>query len=129
MLLWTKMVRIIWSVNRYYTIGGDIIYLFNRASDAGKCFFYKSAAPRSSHRRCSVRKDVFTNFAKFTEKLLCQSLFLNKVAGLSPATLWKERLWHSCFPVNFAKFLRTPFSQNTSGRLLLAICLFIIISF
>ena len=23
------------------------------------------------------------------------------------------------FPVNFAKFLRTPFSQNTSGRLLL----------
>ena len=24
-----------------------------------------------------------------------------------------------CFPVNFAKFLRTPFLQNTSGRLLL----------
>ena len=30
-----------------------------------------------------------------------------------------ERLWHRCFPVNFAKFLRIPFSQNTSGRLLL----------
>ena len=28
--------------------------------------------------------------------------------------------WHRCFPVNFAKFLRTPFSQNTSGRLLLS---------
>ena len=26
----------------------------------------------------------------------------------------KERLWHRCFPVNFAKFLRTPFLQNTS---------------
>ena len=25
------------------------------------------------------------------------------------ATLLKERLWHGCFPVNFAKFLRTPF--------------------
>ena len=25
-----------------------------------------------------------------------------------------------CFPVNFEKFLRTPFLQNTSGRLLLA---------
>ena len=21
----------------------------------------------------------------------------------------KKRLWHSCFPVNFAKFVRTPF--------------------
>ena len=39
----------------------------------------------------------------------------------APATLLKKRLWHRCFPVNFAKFLRTPFSQNTSGRLLLQI--------
>ena len=36
-----------------------------------------------------------------------------------PATLFKNSLWHRCFPVNFAKFLRTPFLQNTSGRLLL----------
>ena len=35
------------------------------------------------------------------------------------ATLLKKRLWHRCFSVNFAKFLRTPFLQNTSGRLLL----------
>ena len=41
---------------------------------------------RSSHRRCSVKKGVLRNFAKFTGKLLCQSLFLNKVAGLWPAT-------------------------------------------
>ena len=32
-------------------------------------------------------------------------LFFNKVAGLRPATLLKKRLWHSCFPVNFAKFV------------------------
>ena len=38
---------------------------------------------------------------------------------LGSATLLKKRLWHRCFPVNFAKFLRTPFLQNTSGRLLL----------
>ena len=50
---------------------------------------------------------------------MCQSLLFNKVAGLRPATFLKKRLWHSCFLVNFAKFLRTPFSQNTSGRLLL----------
>ena len=81
---------------------------------------------RSSHRRCSVRKDVLTNFAKFTGKHLRLSLFFNKVSGLKPATLSKKRLWHRpptllkkslwhrCFPVNFAKFLRTPFLQNTS---------------
>ena len=31
----------------------------------------------------------------------------------------KKRLWHRCFHVNFAKFLRTPFLQDTSGRLFL----------
>ena len=44
-----------------------------------------------------------------TRKHLCQSLFFNKVAGLRSATLFKKRLWHKCFPVNFAKFLRTFF--------------------
>ena len=62
---------------------------------------------RSSNHRCSMKKVVLRNFAKFTGKHLCQSLFLKKVAILRP------------FPVNFTKFLRTPFSQNTSGRLLL----------
>ena len=71
-------------------------------------------------QRCSIRKGVLKNFAKFTGKHLCQSLFFNKVAGVKPATLLKKRLWHRCFPVNFAKFLRTPFLQNTSGRLLLS---------
>ena len=32
----------------------------------------------------------------------------------------KKRLWHWWFPVNFVKFLRTSFSQNTSRHLLLA---------
>ena len=58
---------------------------------------------KSSHQRCSVRKGVLRNFAKFTGKQLCQSL------------------WERCFPVNFAKFLRTTFLQNTSRRLLLNI--------
>ena len=30
-----------------------------------------------------------------------------------------KSLWHRCIPVGFAKFLRTPFSQSTSVRLLL----------
>ena len=34
---------------------------------------------------------------------------------------YKKRFWHRRFRVNFVKFLRTPFLQNTSGRLLLII--------
>ena len=34
------------------------------------------------------------------------------VAGLRPATLFKKRIWQRCFPVNFAKILRTPFSPG-----------------
>ena len=74
---------------------------------------------RSSHQRCSMKKGVLRNLAKFTGKHLCRCLFFNKGAGLRPATLLKRRLWYRCFPVNFAKFLRTPILQNTSGRLLL----------
>ena len=48
---------------------------------------------RSSHQRCSVKKVVLRNFTKFTGKHLCQV---------------------------FVKFLRTPFLQNTSGRILLS---------
>ena len=67
---------------------------------------------RSSHQRCSVKKGVLRNFTKFTGKQLCLSLFFNKVAGLRPASLFKKRLRHRCFPVNFAKFLRAPFYRT-----------------
>ena len=65
------------------------------------------------------KKVILINFASFTGKHLCHSLFFNKVAGLRSLTLLKKRLWHRCFPVNVAKFLKTPFLQNTSRRLLL----------
>ena len=71
--------------------------------------------PRSSRQRCSVKKSVFRNFTKFTGKHLCQSLFFNKVAGLRPANSCE----FSEISVNFAKFLRIPFLQNSSGRVLL----------
>ena len=58
-------------------------------------------------------KKGLKDFTKFTGKHLCQSPFFNKVAGLRPATLLKKRLWQRYFPVNFAKFLRTTFLQNT----------------
>ena len=36
-----------------------------------------------------LKKGVYRNFAKFTGKHLCQSLYFNKVAGLRPATMLK----------------------------------------
>ena len=64
---------------------------------------------RNSHQRCSIKKGVLRNFAKFTRKNLRQSVFVNKVTGLRSATLLTKRLWHRCFLVNFAQFLRPPF--------------------
>ena len=64
---------------------------------------------RSSRLEVFCKKGVLKDFTKFTEKHLCQSLFLSKVAGLRPVTLLKKRLWHRYFPANFAKFLKTPF--------------------
>ena len=45
-------------------------------------FFYFS----SNHQMCSLMKGVLKNFAKFTGKHLCQSLFFNKVAGRESLT-------------------------------------------
>ena len=67
---------------------------------------------------CSIRKSLkqhfFTNseaatggalrkFAKFTGKQLSEPV---------PVILLKNSLWHRCFLMNFANFLRTPFLQN-----------------
>ena len=66
-----------------------------------------------------MKKGVLRNFAKFTGKNLCQSLFFNNVSGLRAAAVLKMRLWYRRFPVNFVKFLRAPFLQHTSVLLLL----------
>ena len=73
---------------------------------------------RSSHQRCSAKK-VFLEISRNSQEKSCARIsFLIKLQA-APATLLKKRLWHNCFPVNSAKFLRTSFLQNTRGRLLL----------
>ena len=62
-------------------------------------FLFKSSRPE-----VFCKKVVLRNFAKFTGKNLC----------LRPATLLKKRLWQRCFPVKFAKFLRTHFFYRTT---------------
>ena len=78
---------------------------------------------RSSHRRCSAKEGDLRNFAKFIGKHLCQSLFLNKIEDLRPATLLKKRFWRRCFPVNLEKFLRTPFYRTRLGDYFCRRCL------
>ena len=59
-------------------------------------------------RRCSVKK-LFLEISQNSQENTCARVsFLIKLQA-APATLLKKRLWHRCFPVNFAKFLRTPF--------------------
>ena len=75
--------------------------------------------------RLSSHLGVLRNFAKFTRNnhlyQRLQRLFVNKVSGLMPATLLKERLWHRCFLMNFDEKskITVPFLQNTSEQLLL----------
>ena len=63
-------------------------------------------------------KDVLKNFASFTGKYLCWSLFLIKMHVFRPVTLLK-RDQHWYFSVKFAKRLRTPILKNIWERLLL----------
>ena len=86
----------------------------------------KESNYRSSHQRCSIKKGVLRNFTKFKGKHLSQSLFFNKVAGLRPVLqniyLNPPKIRPYC-PILY--FLRTPFLQNTSGRVLLQLLLLI----
>ena len=79
------------------------------ASWRKKLFHTSSFIYRSSRPEVFCKNGVLRNFAKLTGKYLCQNLSFNKVAGLRPVTLLKKRPWHWCFPMNFTKFLGTPF--------------------
>ena len=58
---------------------------------------------RSSHQSCFLKKGVLKNFA---DPKACNSIK-------------KNRIQNRCFPVKFAKFLRTPIFKNICKRLFL----------
>ena len=102
----------------YLAIAIDNLYIHELLGYM-RCLFFKTV--RSSRPEVFCKKGFLRILAKLTGKYLCQSLFLNKVAGLRPATLLKKRLWHRCFPVNFVKFLRATFYKEHLWWLLLTI--------
>ena len=80
-------------------------------------------------QRCSV-KNVLLEISQNSQENTCDGVsFLIKLQalGLRPAaTLLKKRLWHRCFPVNFAKFIRAPFlTEHLWWLLLIVICIII----
>ena len=50
--------------------------------------------------------------------MLMPEFIYNKLAGLKPCNFIKKRLWYRCFPVNFAKFLKTPILMNIFERII-----------
>ena len=60
---------------------------------------------RSSHLRCSIKR-AFLKISQMWQENTCVGLFI------------KKRLQHRCFPVNFAKFLRTLILKNSCQQLL-----------
>ena len=66
-----------------------------------------------------LQKCILTEFIKFTGKHQCMSFLFNKIADWRSATLLNKKLLNNCFPVSFAKFLRTPIYRNFYKRLLL----------
>ena len=82
---------------------------------------YRFSLPRRDEKvnyRISLKKSIKVHFNR--PKIILLYFYDAHYANLwETATLFKKRPWRRCFPVNFAKFLRTPFPslRNTSGRL------------
>ena len=94
------------SVNK---LGHQKLGVVGGGGEGAKSLFYFAKSPivvtfpknlilekvhRNSHQKCSEKKIVLKNFAIFSGKHLCWSLFLTKLQA------------YRCFPVNIAKFLR-----------------------
>ena len=69
---------------------------------------------RSRQQRCSVKKGVRRNFAKFMGKHLCQSLFYNEVAGLWPkaCNFIKKEALAQVFSCEFCEISKNTFSTE-----------------
>ena len=51
----------------------------------------------------------FLKISQNSTKKTCDWVFFNKASGLRCTTLFKKIHQHTCFPMNFVKFLRTTF--------------------
>ena len=78
---------------------------------------YNSTHFRSSHLEVFLGKGVLKIWSKFTGEHLCQSVNSIKLQS----NFIEITLRYGCSPVNLLHIFRTPFSKNSSGRLLLTL--------
>ena len=101
----------------------------------GILLFYSEPVVRrisKIHRKLTVTESFFNKVAGRLKKRLPQNSQESTCVRVSvlisrrseAATLLKKRTWHTCFPVNFGKFLRTPFIMEHLWWLLLSFCYF-----
>ena len=69
-------------------------------------------------REMFCKKGVL-KFRKFYRKTPVLESIFNNISGLQSCNFIKKRLQHRCFPIKFAKFLRTPILKNICERLFL----------
>ena len=77
---------------------------------------------KNTEQELSVALQKATRHRSSRSEVFCKKILENSqkdtCCRFQPATSLKERLWHICFSVNFAKFLRTPFLTKDLRRLL-----------
>ena len=72
--------------------------------------------------RLLVKNSIISQFPETSSVLTFWLIScFKKIASLRPVTLLKKGLWHRCFPVDFAKLLRTPFLTEQLQWLLLSV--------
>ena len=73
-------------------------------------------------QRCSINKVFLEILQNLQENTCASASFLIKLQA-EACNFVKNRLWHRCFLVNFAKFLRTPFlTEHLRWLLLNCVC-------
>ena len=82
--------------------------------EQGWLFSLISRICRSSHRRYSVKKGVLKDFANFTGKHLCRSLFLIKLQAFRPANLLKRYFNTGNFLWNLRNFYEHLFWRTST---------------
>ena len=83
----------------------NLFILFLHTASSLTLFLFSEAVAQ----RCSVKK-AFIEISQNSQENICARVsFLTKWQASGLQLYFKNGLWHRCFPVNFAKFLRTPF--------------------
>ena len=129
-----KVPKQSWFERKLFFLFPLLVFLLphNRGEKKTQLFWSRSMSLKNNVRtlvlaeavfpRCSVKK-VFLEVSQNSQENTCarvsffcenfETVFLLSVQKQPPAlseasSFIKKRLWHRCFPVNFAKFLRAP---------------------